>query len=64
MSISQEQNKDYRLYHYTEHIFRNFIPHRDNRTTGESVPARTSQGTIANTYCNVAKDIYDVLNKK
>lgn len=62
--LSLDQNEKYRVFSETEHIFKNFIPHRDNRTAGESVPARTSQGTIANTYYDVAKDIYDVLNKK
>ena len=62
--LSLDQNEKYRVFSETEHIFKNFIPHRDNRTAGESVPARTSQGTIANTYYDIAKDIYDVLNKK
>lgn len=40
-----------------KHIFKAYIPHKDNRSTGDSMPELTSHGLKAEEYREIANNI-------
>lgn len=68
--LSDEKNKSLQYVHeydpnMTEkHIFKAYIPHKDNRSTGDSMPELTSHGLKAEEYREIANNIYEVIKNE
>lgn len=44
-----------------KHIFNAYIPHKDDRSTGESMPELTSHGQMSVKYLELAGDIFSII---
>ena len=68
--LSDEKNKSLQYVHgydpnMTEkHIFKAYIPHKDNHSTGDSMPELTSHGLKAEAYREIANNIYEVIKNE
>lgn len=49
---------------HTTNIFKYYIGHRDNRTTGESIPVNTTRGIQTSSYEEISKSILEILEDR